>query len=61
MTERWGGEPTEPIPGSQGARGGYPGYGQPAGGDPTQIQPAGAVPPDAAATTTGTASVAATG
>lgn len=44
MTERWGGEPTEPIPGSQGARGGYPGYGQPAGGDPTQIQPRGGPP-----------------
>jgi hypothetical protein len=33
MTERWGGEPTEPVPGYGG------GYGTPAGGEPTQMLP----------------------
>jgi hypothetical protein len=33
MTERWGGEPTEPVPGYGG------GYGHQAGGEPTQMLP----------------------
>jgi hypothetical protein len=39
MTERWGGEPTEPVPG-------YGGYGnQPGAGEPTQMLPPTARPP----------------
>ncbi len=38
MTERWSGEPTEPMPG-------YGGYGnQPGGGEPTQMMPPGRGP-----------------
>jgi hypothetical protein len=45
MTERWGGEPTEPVPGA-GRVGGYGPYDQPGGvGDPTQALPPTRRPP----------------
>lgn len=36
MTDRWGGEPTEPVPGYGR---GYEGYGNQPGGEPTQMLP----------------------